>query len=130
MTPIRRPSQTADTDDLYARVIALERALAASAPCIEEDWHIVDDPGEPPFENGWGNVGGSEAPVSFAKDCDGWIHIRGGFEGGVASTVVFTLPVGYRPDYQQPAVIPTTSPTNFATVIIGTNGEVLYLDTV
>jgi hypothetical protein len=62
-----------------------------------DTWHIVGQPGEPVFENGWGNYGGSFAPASFRKWPDGTVSIRGLVSAGAVNSAVFTLPPGYRP---------------------------------
>lgn len=88
----------------------------------------VDDllgPESPPFQNGWTNSFGGNAPVAFTL-VNGWVHIRGGFFGGADGTVVFTLPPGYRPKYQQPMVIPTTTPGHFATCVVNVDGTVVF----
>jgi hypothetical protein len=58
----------------------------------------VGEPGQPAFENGWSTFGIiiKQAPVSFLKDREGFVHLRGEAEGGT-SQCVFTLPEGYRP---------------------------------
>jgi hypothetical protein len=63
-----------------------------------EAWHVVGDPGEPAFMNGWSSFGLiiGNAPVSFLKDRAGFVHLRGSGAGG-SSPCVFTLPLGYRP---------------------------------
>jgi hypothetical protein len=63
-----------------------------------EHWHIVGEPGEPPFENGWSTFGTiiGNPPVSFLKDRDGFVHLRGEAHEGT-SNCVFSLPSGYRP---------------------------------
>lgn len=104
---------------------------------VDGDWTYVGTAGldgvdslltyeSPPFENGWTNVLGDEAPVSFMHTIAGWVHIRGGFFGGADGSIVFTLPVGYRPVYQQPMVIPTSTPGHFATVVVNTDGTVVF----
>lgn len=93
----------------------------------------VDDllgPLSPPFENDWTNSLGDQAPVSFCRTLNGWIHIRGGFFGGADGTTIFTLPFGFRPQYQQPMVIPTNVPGHYATVIVNVDGTVVYGTTV
>jgi hypothetical protein len=76
--------------------------LAGSYPnpriAAPEPWHVVGAPGQPAFENGWKTFGTiiGQAPVSFLKDRQGFVHIRGEVEGGT-SGCVFTLPEGYRP---------------------------------
>jgi hypothetical protein len=63
-----------------------------------EPWHVVGAPGEPSFENHWSSFGLiiGDAPVSFLKDRDGFVHLRGEGEGGTLPCI-FTLPPGYRP---------------------------------
>jgi len=62
-----------------------------------DDIHYIDDVGEPAFQNGWANEGGAYEPCGFYKDIDGFLHIFGRATGGLAGTVIFTLPVDYRP---------------------------------
>ena len=56
--------------------------------------------GEPPFENSWDSFGLNinQAPVSFYKDRDGIVHLRGEVENGTLPCI-FQLPVGYRPPF-------------------------------
>lgn len=85
---------------------------------------ITDD--SPPFKNDWTNSLGDDSPVAFLRTLNGWVHLRGGFTGGLDGTVVFTLPAGFRPQYQQPMVIPSGSLGHFATCIVQANGDVLF----
>lgn len=85
---------------------------------------ITDD--SPPFLNDWTNSLGDDAPVSFRRTLNGWVHIRGGFTGGLDGTVIFTLPEGFRPEYQQQMVIPSASLTAFATCVVLANGDVTF----
>lgn len=80
----------------------------------------------PPWQNGWGNVGGVEAPVSFKRFLN-WVHIRGAFTGGVDGTVVFTLPPAYCPAFQQAAVGPLADGSGVYTYLIGVDGTVTYI---
>lgn len=55
--------------------------------------------------SGWTSQGATENPLGFFKDRDGTVHIRGRVAGtpATAGSVLFTLPVGFRPtikDYQ------------------------------
>lgn len=120
---VGRPTVDSDLEEAFARIKALE---ASPGGGNDGPWHNVGDPGEPPFENSWTNALGDEAPVSFILTANGWVQIRGGFTGGADGTTVFTLPVGYRPAYRQEMVIPTTSATDFATVVVGTDGTVVF----
>lgn len=50
--------------------------------------------------NGWRNYGYEYAPGQYMKDSLGFVRLRGLVDGGkYASTVVATLPVGYRPQF-------------------------------
>jgi hypothetical protein len=69
-------------------------ALADSEP-----FHTVGVTGEPPFENGWSNVGGGRSSAAFYKDSQGLVHLKGVLSGTTATTA-FTLPNGYRPSEQ------------------------------
>jgi hypothetical protein len=62
-----------------------------------EAWHEVGAAGQPAFENGWVNYGGSFATAAFYKDTLGVVHLRGLVMSGTAGTTIFQLPVGYRP---------------------------------
>ena len=64
-------------------------------------WRVVDTPGQPQFENGWGNAYPEfYEKVSFRKGPDGLVYLRG-VAGLGTDTLdpndIFTLPVGYRP---------------------------------
>jgi hypothetical protein len=63
-----------------------------------EAWHVVGAPGAPPFENGWKTFGTiiNYPPVSFMKDHEGFVHLRGAAAEGTLPCV-FKLPSGYRP---------------------------------
>lgn len=61
-----------------------------------EIWHEVGAAGEPAFQNNW------TAPVvdvEFARDADGFVTVRGTAVNltTFTSSVIFTLPAGYRP---------------------------------
>ena len=112
----------------------------------DSDWHVVGDPGEPAFANGWSALGGGYCPPRFRRDAEGWVYIEGMSTGGTAQAVQFTLPEGYRPSQQyiflhtqcyneQPAYVKVTSAgavsieyvsggnnwNNFATVMFKAN---------
>lgn len=64
-----------------------------------EPWHVVGDPGEPAFQNGWVNyttIAGYQ-PVGFRKWPNGQVQIRGLIMNGTSGQPAFTLPTGYRP---------------------------------
>lgn len=49
---------------------------------------------------GWTSQGASENPLGYFKDRDGTVHLRGRVAGAAAAagSVLFTLPVGFRPN--------------------------------
>jgi hypothetical protein len=65
-----------------------------------EAFREVGTPGSPAFENGWKNYDDSHYDTAaFYKDPLGVVHLKGTVGGGPPSTssIIFTLPVGYRP---------------------------------
>lgn len=64
----------------------------------EEPWNIIGAAGQPAFQNGWANRGGSDETAGFYKDRDR-VYLRGGVVRAAApsKTTIFTLPAGYRP---------------------------------
>jgi hypothetical protein len=70
-----------------------DRANSIPSP---EAWHLVGNPGEPAFQNGWNNTGASFSTAAYFKDLEGIVHLRGSVTAGISQTI-FTLPAGYRP---------------------------------
>ena len=62
-----------------------------------ENWHEVNSPGEPVFQNGWANTGATDVTAAFFKDPYGVVHLKGLIFGGTNSAAIFVLPDGYRP---------------------------------
>lgn len=85
-------------------------------------WHVVGDPGEPPFENGWDNFSVLDHAISFRKVVNGDVEIRGMAKDGVVGSAVFTLPVGYKSSKRY--VMDVISNGLQGRVDIGNNGEV------
>ena len=76
-------------------------ATTAQRLAAPEAFHLVGAGGEPKFENGWVNRGGSvDEPAGFYRDQEGIVHLQGQIvqPTGPAGTVIFQLPPGYRPD--------------------------------
>ena len=71
-----------------------DRAKNLAAP---EAFHEVNAAGEPPFQNGWINIGGPGEQAGFFKDREGVVHLMGEVNGGAVGSVIFQLPPGYRP---------------------------------
>lgn len=71
----------------------LQRRMRQVEPGVyPEQWHNVGDPGEPAFQNGWSNYGGSSFKVGFMLGSNGVVHLRGAAALGVTNTAIFTLP--------------------------------------
>lgn len=53
----------------------------------------------PTLLNGWSNTGGANNVAQYIIDAGGFVHIRGQITGGTTTdgTIIFTLPIGYRP---------------------------------
>lgn len=53
----------------------------------------------PTLRNGWTDYGDGFSGAKYFKDSQGVVHITGLINGGstIAGTILFTLPVGYRP---------------------------------
>ena len=58
--------------------------------------HTVGASGEPAYQNGWY----ADTYVQFIK-LGSTVFLNGGADGGSENTVMFTLPVGYRPSVQK-----------------------------
>lgn len=64
---------------------------------VGEDWIYVGSGGSAPaFQNSWANSTGN-ARLAFRQREVGVVDIHGTVTGGSSTSVIFTLPVGYRP---------------------------------
>ena len=63
-----------------------------------EAFHLVGATGEPAFQHSWQDgLNPADEPLSFYKDREGIVHLRGSIYGGPPNNVIFQLPSGYRP---------------------------------
>lgn len=123
--PIHEPSTQRDVGSLGWRGGKLERRGLAGP------WIIVGTfPGDagttedsPPFENSWANVGDPYQKLSFRLGPTD-VFLRGKVTGGADGTVVFTLPLFYRPLKNERFTGATDDPLIICTWEIATNGEV------
>ena len=92
-TPYERRSYENTVSDHNDRIQILERMRHAR-------WHYVGDTGEPTFQNSWDNAGGGLTPMRFRRLVGGGVEIQGSVTGGTPGTLVFTLPLYYRPDFE------------------------------
>ena len=72
------------------------RPASAFATRASEPYRRVGTPGQPQFQNGWGNQSPATG-AAFYKDSQGVVRLKGIVTGGAAGDDVFTLPTGYRP---------------------------------
>lgn len=82
---------------------------------------------EPALENGWQNFGGSRAVSGYYRDGETRVHLTGTLKGGTttAGTVLFTLPMGYRPPAD--IIVPVATSGGTAQIEIRANGAVTCL---
>lgn len=108
------PPREPDTEYVYVDPIA-----PASGGEIDIDF-------SPEFENGWGNIAG-EQPMGFYLDEVGDVIIEGGFEGGSPPSVMFTLPLGFRPRFSKRFNYPKDDSGTTGAGRVDPNGEVWIL---
>lgn len=97
---------------------------------IKAEWIYVGDTDAPAFQNGWGNVGGTKAPMRFrwlpARDTDSMlpgVEIQGSVVGGGIGDTIFTLPITYDYDVHLPA---TDDAGSFEVFTVKQNGDVVW----
>lgn len=97
-----------------------ERYFVGNANTQSENWINAV------YQNSWTTNDGT--PLGYFKDNFGLVHIRGSITGGSTAngTVIFTLPLGYRPQYKQHFVIPAYTNTTWGTceILVNTDGTV------
>lgn len=59
----------------------------------------VDFIAAPGFSGAWVNYGGGFNPAGYLLDSSGFVHLRGLIRNGALNSGVFTLPAGYRPEF-------------------------------
>lgn len=89
-----------------------------------EDWHIVGTEGEPAFQNGWVQYSWDHPQISFYKDNYGIVHLKGLTKSGTANTIIYTLPVGYRPKENMHLIIQGNQTDPVCTAHVYANGDV------
>lgn len=89
----------------------------------QEGWHFVGTAGEPAFQNSF--VVNGNIAMRFRKTPAGVVEIQGDVTSTAADdTIVFTLPVGYRPDVVMLGGLLITNAVAGAYYTIGTDGTV------
>lgn len=75
----------------------------------------------PTYQNGWATVGAGIENGGYLYD-NGWVVLRGSIQAGTLNSVIFTLPVGYRPAGTLIFIVP--SDVGFCQVSIFSDGRV------
>ena len=78
----------------------------------------------PSLGSGWAHYGAPYNAPGYYKDVLGIVHLRGLLSSSGATTVIFTLPVGYRPSAQ--FLFSSIGNSALARIDVDTNGQVLY----
>jgi hypothetical protein len=79
----------------------------------------------PTLTNGWVNYGAPRQNMSFRKTPTGDVVIRGSVKNGANNTVVFTLPVGYRPAAERVFSVAVGGPGGVGTAVMQPEGTVI-----
>ncbi len=61
-------------------------------------WLALGDPGNAQFKTGWINAGTPYAPVAYSIDAFGVVRLKGVATQTDSFPVIFTLPIGFRPN--------------------------------
>jgi hypothetical protein len=87
---------------------------------------LNDVPTAPTLLNSWANYLNNYAEASYYKDSNGIVHLNGVVDGGAAASVIFKLPIQYRPSYIQTFFC--GSNTSGCRVNVLPNGDVQHVD--
>jgi hypothetical protein len=108
----------------YLRYLSALQVNKTQIPGITgEKWHNIGAAGEPPFQNGWVNYGGTFQVAAFYKDYLGTVHLTGLIKNGTLGQIGFTLPAGYRPAAY--LYFPTLSNGILGGCRVAANGDVI-----
>lgn len=107
-----------------ASSIAWGAWVASQGNTDDVNWHIIGNTGEPAFQNGWTNYGGSWETAGFMRR-GGVVYLRGLIKSGATAVPIFTLPAGYRPSSDKH--IATAGNAAFALINVFATG-VVYLN--
>lgn len=93
------------------------------------NWHLIGTDKNPAFQNSWVNYDTTtNNAAGFYKDVWGTVHLRGVVKTGTpgAASVVFTLPLGYRPKLTQ-LLVGRASGDVYASINVETDGDVIVV---
>jgi hypothetical protein len=95
-------------------------AVTAANLQAPEAFHVIGAAGQPGFENGFANFGGTFETAGFYRDRQCRVWLRGVVSGNPGTA--FTLPVGFRPPESTFTAVPATAEHGNAQ--ISTTGQV------
>lgn len=115
------------TDDLIDEIGKLRRQLDELSRSVGhvEYWHTLGSTDEPLLNSPWESVGGNYAIPSYYRDPYGRVWLKGRIAGGASGSVVFQLPLGYRPSEYAP--LSSIANDALARLEIRPNGDVVFL---
>jgi trimeric autotransporter adhesin len=113
-------------------VLDVEGNITLSGSIINEAWQT------PTLQNGWFNFGFGHSPARYYKDKENRVQIVGTITSGTINTLLFTLPVGYRPSARYCFVVVNNGgtgrvdvfPDGTVLMISGTGNNNLSLDNI
>jgi len=83
----------------YDQEHTIDRLDHAGPYTTFEEWREIGTPGNPDFQTGWVNFGGTnQETCAFWKSSSGIVLLRGIIKNGTTG-IIFRLPEGYRPKY-------------------------------
>lgn len=112
---------------LQKRIAALEAdvALLRNQNLALPNWINIGDTGAPAWQGGCSNYGYGFDPTGFWKDSGGVVYLRGLVAGANTGDVIFTLPLGFRPDASYTHIFMTINNDSIGRVDVQANGYVL-----
>ncbi len=99
-----------------------QTAQTATTVAPSENWHEIDQPGQPAFMNNWSDYESGSATAAFYRDAEGVVHFKGTLSGSIDATTAFILPPGFRPSEYRG--FPTTGPNANSQIEVRPSGEV------
>ena len=113
----RADADSATVAGFNGRLTDVETLYQEKANKVQESWIT------PTFLNGWVNFGSNNALAGYFKDNFGIVHLRGVISSGAIGSDAFTLPVGYRPAFNERYAVPSNS--LFGQIIVTLSGTVI-----
>lgn len=73
--------------------------LGSGQPVSDQNYRLVGNPGEAPFEGSWVNLSPSYHSAGYRMLSSGLVVLNGYVKGGARGETIFYLPPGYRPPF-------------------------------